>query len=333
MNKPIDFAALKDSFNDEDSNRSDNPHFSAILDARVSRRSLLRGALGTTSAAVFGSMGLTACGGADDAADAGTSLVTSLKFSAIPKSISDVVSVPAGYTARPIYALGDPLAASVAAFKNDGTDGDFDKRSGDHHDGIDFFPLGADNKRSLTASDRGLLAINHEATTDETLSSFFIHANGGTSTLPRPAAEVDKEIAIHGITVVEVKDTNGVWSYVQGSSFNRRFTPLTEMDLTGPARGDALLKTKYSPTGVVTRGTLNNCCSGKTPWGTYVSGEENWFGYFTRPVGDNAARGSDKSVAALNRYGRTEGATSRHGWETGGTADQYARWINAKTGA
>ena len=332
MNKPIDFAALKASFNDEDSNRSDNPHFNAILEARVSRRSLLRGALGTTSAAVFGSMGLTACGGADDAADAGTSLVTSLKFSAVPKSTSDVASVPSGYTARPIYALGDPLAASVAAFKNDGTDGDFDKRSGDHHDGIDFFPLGADNKRSLTASDRGLLAINHEATTDETLSSFFIHANGGTSTLPRPAAEVDKEIAIHGITVVEVKATSGVWSYVQGSSFNRRFTPLTEMDLTGPARGDALLKTKYSPTGVVTRGTLNNCGSGKTPWGTYVSGEENWFGYFTRPVGDNAARGSDKSVAALNRYGRTEGAASRHGWETGGTADQYARWINAKTG-
>ncbi|MFN7727337.1 MAG: PhoX family protein [Rubrivivax sp.] len=322
-------------FDEEDANTSGNPHFEQVLEARLSRRGLLRGAVGTATTAVFGSVALTACGSDDDGKPSTgetPKMVSSLSFAAVGKSLADTVVVPAGYTAKVLYALGDPLTAGTAAYKNDGTDTDYDKRAGDHHDGMDFFPLSADGKPSTSANDRGLLAVNHEATTDETRSSFFLHANGGTSTLPRPADEVNKELAIHGLSVVEVKVNNGAWGTVQGSAFNRRITTLTECDITGPARGDALLVTRYSPSGQITRGTLNNCGAGRTPWGTYLSGEENWAGYFTRPVGDNAARGNDKSVAALNRYGRSEGATSRHGWESAGTEDIYARWINAKTG-
>ena len=343
MNKPIDLPSVEPTridFHDEDSNTSSNPHFDQVLSARLSRRGLLRGAVGTASTAVFGTIGLSACGGGNStpnnaltpSATSPSATVSSLSFTAVAKSTADRVTVPSGYTARPIYALGDPLTAGLPAYKNDGTDTDFDKRAGDHHDGMDYFPLTADGKPSTSTNDRGILVMNHEATTDEALSSHFIHADGGTRKLPRPAAEVDKEFAIHGISQVEVKPVNGLWGYVQGSAFNRRVTALTEVDITGPARGDALLRTKYSPDGTKTRGTLNNCGSGKSPWGTYLSGEENWFGYFTRAVGDNAAR-NDKSVAALNRYGRIEGAVSRHGWETGGTEDRFARWNIAKTGA
>lgn len=317
------------AFDDEDSNRSGNPHFQAVLDARLSRRSLLRGSVGTAAAAVFGGLPLVACGG-DDGDDGP---VTALAFGAVAKNLSDTVSVPAGYTARPIYALGDPLAAGVPAYRNDGTDTQYELRAGDHHDGMEWFGLATDGKPSTTANDRGLLAINHEATTDENRSSFFLHADGGTSTLPRPASEVDKELMIHGVSVVEVaRGSNGQWAYVQASPFNARYTTLTEIDISGPARGNALLVTRHSPTGTTTRGTLNNCGTGKTPWGTLLTGEENWFGYFTRPAGDNAARGNDKSVTALVRYGRAEGAASRHGWESAGPEDRYARWINAKTG-
>ena len=77
---------------------------------------------------------------------------------------------------------------------------------------------------------------------------------------------------------------------MQGSSFNRRMTPLTPIEISGPARGNALLKTRYSTAGTSTRGTINNCGSGYTPWGTYLTGEENWFNYFTRGAADNAAR-------------------------------------------
>ncbi|MBQ0936605.1 PhoX family protein [Ideonella paludis] len=327
-------------FNDENSNTSDNAHFATVLDARLSRRNILRGSVGTAATALFGSISLAACGGGDDtpapvpapppAADTGP--MSKLGFQAVAKSTADTVTLASGYTATVVYALGDPLTADTAAFKNDGTDTDFERRAGDHHDGMEWFGLSSDGLPSSSANDRGLLAINHEATTDETRSSFFLHANGGTATLPRPASEVDKETAIHGISVVEVKRTGSTWAYVKDSAYNRRVTSLSEVEISGPARGHAQLVTKYSIDGTRTRGTLNNCGTGKTPWGSFLTGEENWFGYFTRPVGDDAARGNDKSVTALKRYGRAEGATSRHGWESAGSADIYARWLNAKTG-
>ena len=332
MSKPSDNTPLLISGN-EDSNISGNEHFQGVLQARLSRRDILRGSLGVGMATMFSSFGLSACtsDNNDDNAAAGSSEKL-LNFSAVNKSLLDQVVVPAGYTASIIFALGDPLSASTAAFKNDGSDSDFENRAGDHHDGMEYFGLGADGKPSTSSNDRALLAMNHEATTDEKLTSFFQHVNGGTASLPRPAGEVDKEVALHGISVVEIsKNSSGKWAYVQASSFNRRLTPLTPMELSGPAKGDALMVTKYSSTGLLCRGTLNNCGTGKTPWGTLMSGEENWNGYFVRGAADDAARG-DKSVTALKRYGRNQGATSRHGWETGGSDDKYARWDISKTG-
>ncbi|HEY0587912.1 MAG TPA: PhoX family phosphatase [Pseudoduganella sp.] len=317
-------------------NDTPNEHFSNILDQRISRRNLLRGSVASAISVMMGSATLTACGGGGDDAPVVTKPEVPEKllgFTAVGKSLADVVTVPAGYTATVIYALGDPLTASATAFKNDGSDADFDNRAGDHHDGMEFFGLDSNGKPSASGNDRGLLAVNHEATTNEKLSSFFIHANGGTNTLPRPAAEIDRETALHGISVVEVRKNAGKWEYVKDSAFNRRVTCLTDCDLSGPVKGNALVKTKYSPDGSKIRGTLNNCGTGRTPWGSFVSGEENWNGYFTRSATDDAARGNDKSVAALKRYGRSQGAASRHGWESGGADDKYARWNNSKLGA
>ena len=330
MNHRVDAPEQAIDFNNENSNTSANPTFDAVLGARLSRRGLLRGGVGTVGTAVLGGFGVTACGGSDDPVPAEP--VKLLGFSAVGKSLADTVVVPAGYTASVLFALGDPMAAGVAAYKNDGTDGDFDKRAGDHHDGMEWFGLGADGKRSDSATDRGLLAINHEATTDEKLSSFFLHADGGVSTLPRPASEVDKETALHGVAVIEVAKTAGKWGYVPSSALNFRLTALSPIEIAGPARGHAQLVTKYSPDGTKTRGTLNNCGTGKTPWGTFLTGEENWAGYFTRGAADDAARGNDKSVTSLKRYGRSQGAASRHGWETGGSDDRFQRWNNSKSG-
>lgn len=306
----------------ENVNDSSNPSFDDILSIRLSRRQLLKGA---------GTLGAMASL-ASPLAFASNTHTPLLAFNAVAKSLADAVIVPKGYETTIIYALGDPLNANTPAYKNDGTDTHFEHRAGDHHDGMEYFGLSPNGQPSASANNRAILAVNHEGTTDEKLSAFFIHASGGTASLPRPALEVDKEMAIHGLSFVEVKKTGNTWATLQNSAFNRRVHQQTEVEIAGPARGSQLLITQYSPDGMKTRGTLNNCGTGKTPWGTFLSGEENWADYFTRNSTDDAARGHDKSVTALNRYGRMQGAASRHGWETAGAEDQYARWNISKTG-
>lgn len=333
MNKPIERSAPRIDPDDIGYNDTANAHFDAILDARLSRRSLLRGGAASAVGMVMGSVGLSACGSSDQTPAVVATPERLLSFSAVPKSLADTVSVPAGYTATIIYALGDPLTATTPAFRNEGTDEDFENRAGDHHDGMEWFGLSRDGRAATNSVDRGLLGINHEATTDERLSSFFIHANGGTTTLPRPASEVDKETALHGVSFIEVRRVAGRWEYVRDSAFNRRITSLTEVELSGPARGNALTITRFSNNGTRARGTLNNCGTGKSPWNSFLTGEENWAGYFTRGAADDAARGNDKSVASLRRYGRNQGAASRHGWESAGSQDKYARWNISRSGS
>ncbi|NWF48720.1 PhoX family phosphatase [Hydrogenophaga sp. D2P1] len=322
-----------DFFNEEDSNHTANPQFDQVLDTRLSRRGLLRGAAGAAGAGVLGASTLSGCATAGGASGTTGPALTSLGFKPVAKSLADKVVVPEGYTAQIIYALGDPLAAGVPAFKNDGTDTAFEQRAGDHHDGMEWFGLDASGKPSNSFNSRGLLAMNHEATTDEKLSSFFIHANGGTASLPRPAAEVDKELAIHGLSVVEVMSNGKQWTTQSGSAFNRRVTSMTPATLHGPARGSEHLVTKFSTDATLCRGTLNNCGTGKTPWGSFVSGEENWYGYFFRDAQDDDRRKKDKQVQALKRYGRKAGEASRHGWESAGAQDQYVRWNNGALAA
>ena len=326
-----------DIFNNEDSNTSANADFETVLNVRLSRRNMLRGVAGAAGSALLGGAALTGLAGCAATGQPGMAAgnpLSRLGFTAVAKSMADLVSVPSGYKAEVFYALGDPILAGAAAFKNDGTDTDFDKRAGDHHDGMEWFSLDANGKPSRSYSARGLIAMNHEATTDEKLSSFFIHTDGGTSTLPRKASEVDKELMIHGLSVIEVGSQAGKWSYKPASAFNRRVTTMTEAVIHGPARGSEHLITKYTTDGIKVRGTLNNCGTGKTPWGTYASGEENWFGYFSRDAKDDATRGAkDKAVAALNRYGCRAGAASRHGWESAGSSDQYVRWNNSAIAA
>lgn len=328
MNQRVNLPLLGIEGDDENSNASGNDNFMAVLDARLSRRSVLRGGVGTAAAVVLGGLSVSACGGGDDDdAPVTNPPVDKLSFTAVAKSTADAVTVPAGYTAAVIYALGDPLTAATPAYANDGSDTDFDNRAGDHHDGMEYFGLNtAGTARDANGSERGLLAMNHEA-----LSDNYLHVNG-SSPRPRPASESDKEIPAHGVSVVEVRKTGSTWAYVKDSAYNRRVTPLTPVELSGAVRGNALAKTLYSTTGNGARGTINNCGTGYTPWGTLLTGEENFEGYFTRSASDDAARG-DKSVTALNRYKRKQGAASRHGWETSGADDKYQRWDISKLGA
>lgn len=77
------------------------------------------------------------------------------------------------------------------------------------------------------------------------------------------------------------------------------------MKISGPLAGNAVLQTVYAPNGDRARGTLNNCGNGTTPWGTYLTCEENWPGYFVN---------TGTQTADQERIGLSD-ESSRYGWE------------------
>ncbi|MDT8757105.1 PhoX family phosphatase [Sphingomonas psychrotolerans] len=250
-----------------------------------------------------------------------------LGFAAVAKNKLDVVTVPAGYKVQVINRTGDPIAATVPAYKNDGTDTNFAQRIGDHGDALYWYGLAATGTaRDATSSTRGLIVQNHE-----NINIQYLHPAGPTNNTtagPRPEAEAIKEIECHGVSVTEaVEGANRSWSVVQGSTLNRRITPNTPVVFSGPAKGSDLLKTLYSTTGTAGRGTINNCANGTTPWGTAITCEENWAGYFRRPSADVAGR-SAKELTALSRYGVT--GNGNFSWATVVPADStntiFRRW-------
>lgn len=308
---------------DLDNNTSGNPSMHDVLAARLHRRHVLKGGVGAITMASLGTLGLTAC-----ATGPGASSDPVLGFKAVGKATTDRVTVPEGYTATVIYATGDSIDPTVSDYKNDGTDGNFARRSGDHHDGIHFFGLTAAGMPSTSSNDRALLVLNHENISG---TARFMHPNGQTANSgagPRPEGESLKEIEAHGVSIIELAKTGGKFGMVKASGFNRRITAATPMDIAGPARGTAFMKTKFSTNGTQTRGTINNCGNGYTPWGTYLTAEENWAGYLTR--GQDAAVRSPKENAALLRNGIRPGLTGVNRWTTTVAADPastaFSRW-------
>ncbi|MBU6382576.1 MAG: DUF839 domain-containing protein, partial [Proteobacteria bacterium] len=196
---------------DLDCNTSANQHFQEVLNkglASPSRRSILRGGVGLSAVA---SLPMVAgCGSADVPSLAAPS--TPLSFSAVGKSLADQVTVPAGYTVRVLHATGDRLDNSIPAYSNAGLEtDDWSRRVGDHHDGMDIFYIGANGKYSAAATNRAVLAVNHESSAD----AHFFHPKGQTSggvtgrkfdqfgtwnLGQRPALESLKEINHHGVS-------------------------------------------------------------------------------------------------------------------------------------
>jgi secreted PhoX family phosphatase len=340
-------------------NESLQEHFQDVL-GRVrhdpARRHLLKSGLGlaalVAAPGTSWSSGLTRL--SDQPAGAG------LGFTAVSKSLADLVVVPDGYVIKVIHATGDPLFSSVSPYSNQGLEtDDWSQRIGDHHDGMDIFYIGADGKYSPTVTNRAVLVVNHESSAD----AHFFHPNGQTSNGlagkkftqfgnwdlgERPGLEVLKEINHHGFSVVELElNADGsISGYKMDAPLNHRVTPQTLAQVTGPEAHiediRAFMSTAFDPSGQTVRGTLNNCGHGKTPWGTYLGCEENWAAYFNIPSGEAAPQG--KLAQANKRYGLPvkalpEDATKgrSQGWYTVTDMpnDQYrfSRWNLAASGA
>lgn len=339
---------------DTDNNASANPTFDSVIQARLSRRQVLSGTAGAAAITMLGGLksetALASHSHFDN--DFFKPRLPRLGFSAVPKSLEDTVTVPRRYSYDVLYALGDPIAKGIPDYRNDGTDeaASFAHRAGDHHDAIEYFGLGANGKYSPNSSDRGLLCMNHEAITPA-----YLHPTGpttvnGVRTVPD---EVLKEFYVHGVSIIEIakekRRRRGSWSaaydffkhqrttewdYEQSSRFNRRIHTLTEIKLSGPAARTPFMVTKFSPDGSKTRGTINNCAHGTTPWGTYLTCEENWAGYFRRIVATDNPNRTAKEIASFGRYGVA--GNGRELWATVApdTDDNlYGRWNAMKLGS
>ncbi|HEY6135746.1 MAG TPA: PhoX family phosphatase [Rubrivivax sp.] len=270
----------KDFDSMEDSNRSANPSIHEV--SAPARRTVLMGGVG---AALTG--WLSPLAGCANGAPTGSLL----GFKGVAASAADTVVVPEGYVAQVIAAWGEPvgIAGQMPAFRDDASNSAADQavQMGMHHDGVHFVPIGG-------SSSRGLLVMNHEYTDDG-----LLHSDGLNTW---SAEKVRKSQAAHGVSIIELGLKGGTWQLVRPSSYARRFTANTPFVLGGPAAGHAMMKTAADPAGRTVLGTLNNCASGMTPWGTYLSGEENFHGYFA---------GGDQIDAYQKRWGLSKTGWSR----------------------
>ncbi|MGE8495573.1 MULTISPECIES: PhoX family protein [Comamonas] len=295
-------------------NTEGNTPFSTILETHMSRRLVMRGSLGS-ALALFAGASISACGGGGDGDD---DKAVKLGFASLPNSMTDACVVPAGYVASVIGAWGTPLNDQAAPWSNEGrnTSQDLLHSTGMHHDGMHYFPLAG-------SSSEGLLVVNHEYIDEKAL-----HPNGPTSVGgKRPAEEVRKEINAHGVAVMHVRKQGSQWEIIQNSRYNRRFTSATPMNLSGPVAGTDWVKTPFSTTGSQVRGTNNNCGNGTTPWGTYITAEENWAACFVN---------TGEQTAAQKRVG-VQAKLGRYQWETaaGDASEQqgeFARFNITATG-
>ena len=196
-----------------------------------------------------------------------------LNFAPLPPSTADVVRVGPEFRVELLFAWGDPVSTGPWAQADASDDASAQRQqAGMHHDGMHFFPF---TEKGQASSEHGLLCINHEYVDDGLLHQ------GGTHNWN--AAKVAKAQAAHGVSVIEIRRNAEGWQVVRPSPWARRITANTPCQISGPALGHPAMRTHADPRGTTVLGTLNNCAMGVTPWGTYLTCEENFNGYFKAP--------------------------------------------------
>ncbi len=277
---------------DDGSNGSDNPTLAAVVAARFNRRDLLRGtlAVGAISAVV----GPRALAAAEPAANP-------FPFVELPAGSDERHHVAAGHDAEVLIRWGDPVLPGAPAFDpRRQTPEAQSKQFGYNNDFIGYFPMPG----AADPAQHGLLAVNHEYTNEELMFPGLGRQDGKTAFAGMSRDLVDIEMAAHGGSVIEVRRVDGRWQVVPDSRYARRITATTPMEITGPAAGSERLRTKADPDGRRVHGMINNCAGGTTPWGTWLTCEENINYYFQGklPEGHGEARNHKRLGIPGNLY-------------------------------
>jgi uncharacterized protein len=257
---------------DAGTNASTNPTLGEIIAERLSRRDLVKGILAVSAISAT----VTPMAIEKAAAQQARNTTPSFNFKEIAAGSDERHHVAEGYDADILIRWGDPVMPSAAEFDVQAQSAAKQATQfGYNNDYLGYFPLNG-------SSSHGLLGVNHEYTNEELMFPQLPGRqdlrNVRFANMTKDLAEV--EMMAHGGSVIEVRKTDGKWAVVRDSRYARRITAETEMRITGPCAGHPRMRTAADPNGTTVRGMLNNCAGGRTPWGTWLTCEENVNGYF-----------------------------------------------------
>ncbi|MEL6239854.1 MAG: PhoX family phosphatase [Pseudomonadota bacterium] len=260
--------------------RPEQQEFDGVVERAISRRGFLGGVLAFGSGAAVMGTGLL------KGSTALAQQTSRFAFEQLAPQTDGTVHVPEGYSWEVLVRWGDPLFSDAPAFDaatgipTEGSDRVF----GENTDGMELFNQG----------DIELLVVNSEYPNPKI--NLPVEQEGDAQS----AGDIVRLQNFQGVSVMEVAEGADGWSVVVDSPYNRRIHHRTPMVIDGPAAGHDLLKTQDDPTGTASLGTFNNCGSGRTPWGTYLTCEENFNGYF----GTTEELSLDETLAnGYKRYG------------------------------
>src|SRR5262245_15047891 len=276
-------------------NPSTAPTLGDVVARRFGRRSVLRGSLATAVMATIGPV-LSRRSRSAEAAD------ERFTFQEIQHGVDSNHHVAPGYDADVLVRWGDPVLPGAPSFDPMAqTAAAQAMQFGYNNDYVGYVALPAGSRNAT----HGLLCVNHEYTSKEVMFPGVGRPDAQELDFSQITRElVDIEMAAHGASVIEVRrSAGGKWAVVPDSRYARRITALaTPMRLSGPAAGHERLKTKTDPTGTRVVGTLNNCAGGITPWGTYLTAEENFHGYFWGRAEGTAEERNHKRYGVPGRW-------------------------------
>ena len=265
------------------------PTMGDVIVSRFGRRDLMKGLLAATAITAIASPLAAVLPRRAEAQAAGSAF----NFTEVPHGVDANHHVAPGYSADVLIRWGDPVTADAPAFDPYNLTAEAQsKQFGYNNDYIGVFPL----PMGGASGDRALLCVNHEYTALYLMMPNLADQQAKDVRFKdMTKALADIEMAAHGGSVVEVVKQNGKWSVVKGSPYNRRITAETPMRISGPAAGHDRMKTSYDASGTMVRGMINNCAGGTTPWGTYLSAEENFNNYFSGKVDGHKEEANYKS--------------------------------------
>lgn len=275
MSDHLTRAQAAEAAEDAGSNTSPNGTMGDVIARRYSRRDLMRGGLAV--AAISATVSPLALAASATATDARAGRAAPFDFPEIAAGSDEHHHVAEGYDVEILLRWGDPVLPGAPPFDPYRQTAEAQAMQfGYNNDYVAFFPL-----PGSSGSDHGLLVVNHEYTNEELMFPGLVRQDVrdvAFRDLDRRLAAI--EMAAHGGSVVEIKRENGRWGVVPNSRYARRITASTPMEITGPAAGHPRMRTSADPEGRRVLGMLNNCAGGVTPWGTWLTCEENVNGYF-----------------------------------------------------